>query len=933
VRFDPASRHVVLDSVSDEAVRDRVEALLSLYESASHQESLDSSQAWAVVTRLASRASGPVRRREGPDADRLMRLAHDAGPRSRFSTRARPSTQHLVVGRYRIDERIGAGGMGEVFRATDVELGRPVALKYLLGHATDELAVDRFLKEARLAAGLDHPNIGYIHEVARDEEGRLFIAMAYYEGQTLRSRMEEGPLPLDEALRIARCVASGLAHAHKAGIIHRDINPANILLTNDDGVRIIDFGIATSTEAQLNTQPGSRVGTAAYLSPEQAQGADVDAQTDIWALGVVLYEMLAGERPFNASYEAALVYEILHTTPPSLSVVRPDLPAYVSDLIDACVVKERSARCASAQAVLDALDEGLGKGAAAWTIPRLSLFQKVTALSLTAGALILAFSLVSSPSLDRHLVVLPFEIFGASGDNIVLAAGLQETLTSRLTHLQRLDPSISVLPARDVGAVTTPDAARHQLGATMVISGSVQYDADRVRVTLNLIDARTRRQIDSQQIDRVVGSPLALQDEAAITLARMLQLRLGEESRQTLTAGSSSDPEANALYVRGWGYLRDQQSLAEIQTAVAHFEQALKIDPAFVNAHAALAEAFWHKYRLTEDVLWAERAILRGEHALEIGGETPSVLITLGMIRAGTGEPEVAMRLLDRALAIDPANTEALRRRANVHRRLGAMAQAEADLRRTISLRPDFWGGYNSLGVFLYQAGRHNEALEAYGRGLRSAPGNASLLTNAAVAHWALGSIEEAVLMLERVLDVQPDHPFARSNLGTAYFYTGRFEEAAAIYRDEADARPGDFSARGFLGDALSQVPAYRADADAAYRAALTAAKTHLEVRPNDVSVIGSLAWYYARLAMSDSARIHLAWIEDSYDPSDLEAAAAFGMGETYEILGDREAALEWMGPALERGHGQMQLSRSPWLDEIRDDPRLADHMNQPITN
>jgi serine/threonine protein kinase/tetratricopeptide (TPR) repeat protein len=929
VRFDPASRHVVLDAVSDSGVRDRVETLLDLYEQASQQESLDGGDAWAVVTRLASREAAKDRRRRGPDADRLLRLAPNARPRSRSAT-ASPSghaSQNLVAGRYRIDERIGAGGMGEVFRATDVELGRNVALKYLLGHTADDLAVERFMKEARLAAGLDHPNIGYIHEVSRDGEGRLFIAMAYYEGQTLRARLEEGPLPVDEAVHIAQCVAAGLAHAHRAGVVHRDVNPANILLTKDDGVRIIDFGVATTAEVHTITQPGARVGTAAYLSPEQAQGTDVDGQTDVWALGVVLYEMLAGERPFSAAYEAALVYEILHTTPPSLSTVRSDVPQHVSELVDSCLEKDPSARCASASAVIEALDISEGKGAGVTTLLRPSLIQKVAALSLTVGAIFLAFSLISKPSVERHLVVLPFEVFGAPGDNAILAAGLQETLTSRLTHLQQIDPSLWVLPARDVGSVKTPEEARHQLGATMVVGGSVQYEADRVRITLNIIDTRTRRQIDSEQIDRAIGSSLALQDEAAVTLAGMLQLRLGEESRQALHAGSSTDPEANALYIRGWGYLRDQQSLSEVEAAVAHFEQALEIDPSFVNAHAALAEGYWHKYRLTEDVAWAERAIDRGEFAMEVGGEAPAVLITLGMIRTGTGEPELAMALLDRALEHEPANTEALRRRANVHRRLGASASAEADHRRSISLKPDYWGGYNSLGVFLYQEGRYDEALDAYERGLRSAPGNSTLLVNSAVAHWQLERIEEAVVLLERVLAIQPDHVFARSNLGTAYFYTGRYEEAVTIYSAEAASRPGDFSIHGYLGDAYSQIRNHRADANMAYRQAIRAAKTHLEVRPGDATVIGSLAWYYARLGEADSARAHLDQISHESAPQEVEPAVAFGIGEIYEHLGERETALEWMLPALDRGHGQMQLRRSPWLESLRSDSRVGHHL------
>lgn len=937
-RRSPSDRRSILARAEDDEVRDNVESLLSIFDRIDSDESIEADSDWDLVDQFI-RASDPrgteaILNRgagEGPGWERLVRLAHGRRSGHRPASRRRRDLlkdSELVAGRYRVQERLGRGGMGEVFRAIDVDLDRDVALKYLAPEVVhDKESVTRFVNEARTASALDHPNIGYIHEIARDEEGHLFIAMAYYPGETLRARLDSGPLPIDEAVRIVRAIASGLACAHAAGIVHRDIKPSNVVLTEDGGVRIIDFGIAKATRGLDVTQVGDRLGTAAYLSPEQARGDEVDGRSDLWSLGVMLYEMIAGRRPFTAAYEAALIYEILHVEAEPLSSVVPGTPEHIDRLIGECLRKDRTTRCRSAEAFLDMLNESVAPRRLLRPRKRTTLAGGAVLTALVVGALFLALTTISRQAPERHLAVLPFEVIGNGGDDAILAAGMMETLTSRVTQFQRIDPGIWVVPARDIGDIRTPEQAREQLGATMVVTGSLQYEADRVRVTLNLIDAKTRRQIDSEQIDQGSASTMAIQDEVALALAKMLRLRLTDQPRRQLTAGGSPDPEANALYVRGWGYLRNQQSLQDVETAIAHFERAIDVDGGFVLAHAALAEAQWSKYRLTDEVGWAERAMSSSERALELGGEMSAVLISLGVIQFGRGQYEAALETFDRAIALDASDTEALRRRAAVLRRLGKPERAETDLRRSVGLKPDFWGGYNSLGVFLYQEGRYDEALRAYQRGLQAAPANSTLLINAAVAHWQQGRIEDALELLERVLSVQPNQPFARSNLATAYFYTGRFEEAAAIYREESTARPGDYTSHGFLGDALAWVDGKEEESKQAYRRALEAAREHYALRTDDADMIGSIAGYHARLGNVDSARQMLHGITDRHSPEDLGGESAFGIGEVFEQLGERDEAIRWMMPALDQGHGWIQLKHSPWLASLREDPRVSQRM------
>lgn len=841
---------------------------------------------------------------------------------------------------YEVLERLGRGGMGVVYKARDTRLDRTVALKFLPPHlTTDPAAKARFEQEARAASSLDHPNIGYIHEINATEEGRAFIAMAYYSGETLEAKLGEGGLPIDEALQYVEQVAEGLACAHEAGIVHRDIKPANVIITTEEVAKILDFGLAKVHDVTL-TREGTWMGTVAYMSPEQIRGDKVDARTDIWALGALLYELVAGERAFQGEYETAVMYSVLNTRPPPLSEYRADCPAELEGVIDRCLQKAPADRYPDVKALLDDVEQ-LRQGASIGTGEKapadLSLLRKAAFKHPRrfAGAALATVTLMlvtwfigghvftgNAAVQPRHLAVLPFHVIGTSEEADAYSAGLLETLTSKLTQLEQFQDALWVVPSSEIAGPMTPSEARDRFGVTMVVSGSVQVAGDQVRLTLNLIDAETRRQISSEQIDHRNVSALNLQDETILMLARMLQVELHPKARELLTAGGTTAPDANDFYLQGRGYLRNQQSVSDIDLAIGLFQKATARDSLFALAFAGLGEAYWQKYRATEDVQWADAAIQASRHALQLNARLAPVYVALGVIQSGRRQYEEALAAFQRALEIDPFNAEAYRRRARVYRSQGKFDQAEDAYKKAIELKPDYWRGYNSLGVLYYITGRHDEAIEQFEYGIELAPANTSLLVNMGATYWQLGRLDAATDVFERILRVDPNHASAQSNLATAYFYQGQYQQAADLYEAELARNPLDYSVQGFLADAYYWMRE-RQRAEKAYRRTIDLIKEHLSVRQEDPDLLSSLASYHARLGERDSAWVYLNQVDAQLDPAEADVVLAFGVGEVFEHLGQREAALRWMERALRQGYGWMQVQHSPWLRRFREDPSV----------
>ena len=836
---------------------------------------------------------------------------------------------------YRLDERLGRGGMGVVYRARDLTLGRDVALKFLPpGLQADAAARGQLLREARAASALDHAHVASVYEVGEAEDGRLFLAMAYYDGQTVEEAVAEGPLPVARAVDVALQAGAGLARAHRAGIVHRDVKPSNLVVTADGVVKVLDFGIATAEGTGGGA--GDASGSAPYMSPEQAAGLPSDARTDVWGLGVTLYEMLAGRPAFSGAFTTAVLYAVLHTEPRPVAELRPDLPAPLAAVVARCLAKDPDDRYPTVDALLDDL-RPFGPQTAPRSTPalarlrirfrRLSLVGQV-GLAVAAALVVLAAAwgaLRPGVSDDQHLVVLPFRTPGGDAETETLAAGLLETVTSRLSQLEQFGGALMVVPASEVEAGMSPTDARDQLGATLAVDGTVQVEDGRVRLLLNLIDTETRRLVGSVQVDHAEGSPLAVQDEAVRALARMLEVEVEPEVREALVAGGTDDAEANALFLRGRGLLREQRSAADIERAAGLLRRATQRDPDFALAHAALAEALWEAYGLTSDPALADRAAVHSGRALALDAGSAPVHVSTAVIYAGRQEYGRALEALDRALEVAPRNAEAVRQRASVYQSLGRVDDAEAAFTEAIALKPDYWRGYSSLGAFYYSEGRLDEAIALFEGALVVAPSNLTALNNLGAVLWESGRLDEAEDVFVRVLRVDPDNAWAAQNRATARFYSGDFSRAAELYRRERARLPDSPALSLYLGDAQwwASEPGRRSAARASYRAALTAARRQLAVARSP-EVLSVLATAHARLGARDSARAYLTEIVGVRAPDGFDPWTAFGVGETYEAVGDRAEAVRWVRSAVDRGYGAVPLDHSPWLRDLRRDARLS---------
>jgi eukaryotic-like serine/threonine-protein kinase len=811
------------------------------------------------------------------------------------------------LGRYEIRSKIGEGGMGEVYLARDTKLDRKVALKVLPAEvAADRSRMSRFVQEAKAASALNHPNILTIYEI--DEADSVqFIATEFIDGETLRERIRSGPLSVNDVLDIGAQIAGALSAAHAASIVHRDIKPENIMLRQDGIAKILDFGLAKLTERVMpdlidteapttfKTLPGTVVGTTIYMSPEQARGIPVDARTDVFSLGIVLYEMVAGCLPFAGSTSTEIVASLLDEKEPQpLARYARKVPAELERIVAKALRKDREQRYQTSkdlwldlQSLKQQLEfetklerstlpelksprpvvpeahpiETISQKSAPSTsstqpvISALTMSRKVVFLP-AAAVLILGLTAAVYFYFAGHqqttissIAVLPFVNASADADTEYLSDGITESLINSLSQL----PNIKMIASSSVfsykGKEINAQAIGRELGVQAILTGRVVQHGDNLSISAELVDVQNNSHLWGEQYNRKLADLLTIQSEISLEISRKLRLRLAGEDQKRVTKHYTENTEAYQLYLKG-RYYWNKRTAEGIKKAVAQFQQAIDNDPNYALAYAGLADSY---------------LAMQGT-----AGAPASELL-----------PKAKAATL-RALQIDDSLAEAHATLAQIYAQSWQWEEAEEEYRRAIQLNSNYPTAHQRYSVQLTRRGRLDEAMAEAKRAHELDPLSPIIAANVARAYILVGDLEAAIANANNSIELDPNFAQTHETLALAYQKQGRHDEA------------------------------------------IVEAKKAVELSGRAGRQLGVLGYCYAVAKKRSEALMILRELEEKYAGRESTAADLAGV---YAGLGDKDQAFAWLEKDFQDRSGTLsfQITGFAILDTLRSDARYAD--------
>ena len=860
--------------------------------------------------------------------------------------------------RYHIIRLLGIGGMGAVYQAWDQELGVAVALKVIRPEASgDRLVAEdlarRFKRELLLARQVTHKNVVRIHDLG-ELYGIKYITMPYVQGSDLATVLKnEGTLSVHRALKIAKQLVGGLGAAHDAGVVHRDLKPANIMMDVDDHPMIMDFGIARSTAGGGGTLTGAVVGTLEYMAPEQAKGEEVDHRADLYAFGLILYDMLVGVRqPKSAVSE---LMGRMQRAPAPVRTINADIPEPLERVIERCLQPEAANRYQSAEelasdlACLDGEGQLIQGGmhatgthrafrAATAILPRRLRESRRWLAAGLAGILLLAIGvaygvrvgmrpepLVSSPAptpsaplpVRRRMAVVPFKVVGDQNVLGDVATGLEEALTAKLFQLDGVSLASPAAVER-AGTTKSIEELGRELGVSHIVAGTVQGTADRLRIVVNLEDLAAKRRLWTQEFTGVPGDLLTLQDSIYTGLLGALDVTLSNEEAARAVAHPTENIEAYGLYLKGRTAMRGEQDPKNVASAINLYEEALKRDSRFALAYAGIADGALRMYRFTKESTWASKALSAAQQAQRLDDELVEVHLALGSVYQATGRTNEAIAELGRASELAPNSDESYRRLARAYVASGRADDAIRAHERAIAINPYYWVNYDTLGASCLQLGMHDRAIQAFQKVIELEPENVNGHNDLGAAYLEIGRFEEAARAFEKALTLLPN-PETYTNLGISYYFVGKFNEAVPMFEKAVELSPNSESFVGNLGDGYRWA-GQQDKARATYEKAIALALKELQVDRRNAGVRGSLGLYYAKIGDVKQAD---RFIRDARAIDRSNVLLMFEEAIIYALSNRNAEALTALEEALKAGYPVSMIRSDPDLRTVREDPRF----------